>query len=82
MAALALRPGHAWNYQPGNCIPIRAVETREVGTLTQLRAGTGLAPIASSSSSRPPPPHPPTHPVKRREIERVPGCVKISPTIR
>ena len=60
MAALALRPGHAWNYQPGNCIPIRAVETREVGTLTRLTAGTGPAPIdgSSSSSSSPPPPAP------------------------
>ena len=55
MATLALRPGHAWSRQPGNCIPIRAVETRGVGTLTWLTAGTGPAPIAGSFSSSPPP---------------------------
>ena len=51
MSALALRPGHAWSYQPGNYIPIRAVETRGVGTLSRLTAGRGSAPIAISSSS-------------------------------
>ena len=56
MTALALRPGHAWSYQSGNNITIRAVETRGVGTLTRLTAGTGPAPIvrSSSSSSHPP----------------------------
>ena len=41
--------------QPGNCILIRVVETRGVGTLTRLTAGTGPAPIAGSSSSSPSP---------------------------
>ena len=38
-----------WSYQPGNCIPIFAVETQGVRTLTRLTAGTGPAPIAGSS---------------------------------
>ena len=58
MAALTLRPRHAWSYQPANYIPIRAVETRDVGTLTRLTAGTGPAPIAGSSSSSSSPPLP------------------------
>ena len=57
VTALALRPGCVWRCHLGNCIAIRVVETRGVGTLTQLTAGTG--PALSASPPPPPPPPPP-----------------------
>ena len=56
VTTFAVHLGCALRCQPSNCILIRVVETRGVGTLTRLTASTGPAPIAGSSSSSPPPP--------------------------